>query len=143
MEDEREKPRPLQPGVSGERSDLRSLAPEVSGDRDDLRPLELEVSDEPPTLERPVTTPQPSTPRSRVWIREQDEPRPAPPPGSSDEDYRWHSYRHHPSGRPDAVEFIDTYKRFGSTQVLRGLNMGLPEGMVSIIIGPSGTGKSV
>ena len=49
----------------------------------------------------------------------------------------------YPSGRPDAVEFIDTYKAFGRTQILRGLNMGLPEGMVSMILGPSGTGKSV
>ena len=66
-----------------------------------------------------------------------------PPEGSSDEDYRWHSYRVYPSGRPDAVEFIDVYKSFGRSRVLRGLNMGLPEGMVSMILGPSGTGKSV
>jgi phospholipid/cholesterol/gamma-HCH transport system ATP-binding protein len=115
----------------------------MDDERDALEPLEPEASGEQPTLERPIARPQSSTPPSRVWIRESEEPRPAPPPGSSDEEYRWHSYRHHPSGRPDAVEFIDTYKRFGSTQVLRGLRMGLPEGMVSIIIGPSGTGKSV
>ena len=35
------------------------------------------------------------------------------------------------------------YKAFGRARILRGLNMGLPEGMVSMIIGPSGTGKSV
>ena len=63
--------------------------------------------------------------------------------GSSEEDYRWHTYRVYPSGRPDAVEFIDVYKSFGRSRVLAGLNMGLPEGMVSMIIGPSGTGKSV
>ena len=49
----------------------------------------------------------------------------------------------YPSGRPDAVEFIDIYKAFGRARILRGLNMGLPEGMVSMILGPSGTGKSV
>src|SRR3979411_1961629 len=48
-----------------------------------------------------------------------------------------------PSGAPDAVEFIDVHKSFGRNQVLRGLNMGLPEGKISMIIGPSGTGKSV
>jgi len=69
--------------------------------------------------------------------------RPAPPPGASDEEYRWHSYRCFPSGQPDAVEFIDCYKSFGGNPVLRGLNMCLPEGQVSMIIGPSGTGKSV
>jgi phospholipid/cholesterol/gamma-HCH transport system ATP-binding protein len=49
----------------------------------------------------------------------------------------------YPSGRPDAVEFVDVYKSFGRSPVLSGLNMALPEGMVSMILGPSGTGKSV
>jgi phospholipid/cholesterol/gamma-HCH transport system ATP-binding protein len=80
--------------------------------------------------------------RSRVSVVD-EQPRPAPPPGSSEEDYRWHTYRVYPSGHPDAVEFIDVYKSFGRSRVLGGLNMGLPEGMVSMIIGPSGTGKSV
>ena len=47
------------------------------------------------------------------------------------------------TGVPDAIEFVDVYKSFGQNQVLRGLNMGLPEGKISMIIGPSGTGKSV
>ena len=47
------------------------------------------------------------------------------------------------TGVPDAIEFVDVYKAFGKNQVLRGLNMGLPEGKISMIIGPSGTGKSV
>jgi phospholipid/cholesterol/gamma-HCH transport system ATP-binding protein len=80
---------------------------------------------------------------SRVSVVD-EQSRPAPPPGASEEDYKWHTYRVYPSGRPDAVEFIDCYKRFGrGAPVLAGLNMGLPEGMVSMIIGPSGTGKSV
>jgi phospholipid/cholesterol/gamma-HCH transport system ATP-binding protein len=81
---------------------------------------------------------------SRVSVVDEEQPRPAPPPGADEEDYKWHTYRVYPSGRPDAVEFIDTYKRFGrGPNVLAGLTMGLPEGMVSMIIGPSGTGKSV
>ena len=35
------------------------------------------------------------------------------------------------------------HKAFGRNQVLRGLNMGLPENKISMILGPSGTGKSV
>src|SRR5881397_2391568 len=35
------------------------------------------------------------------------------------------------------------YKRFGSNQVLNGVDLGIPEGMISVILGPSGTGKSV
>ncbi len=45
--------------------------------------------------------------------------------------------------RQDAIEFIDVHKTFGSNHVLRGLNMSLPEDQISMIIGPSGTGKSV
>ncbi|MGZ4178191.1 MAG: ABC transporter ATP-binding protein [Solirubrobacteraceae bacterium] len=80
---------------------------------------------------------------SRVSVVDEAPPRPAPPDGVDDDEYKWHTYKVYPSGRPDAVEFIDTYKSFGRSHILRGLNMGLPEGMVSMILGPSGTGKSV
>jgi phospholipid/cholesterol/gamma-HCH transport system ATP-binding protein len=43
----------------------------------------------------------------------------------------------------DAIEFVDVHKSFGRNHVLRGLNMALPENQISMIIGPSGTGKSV
>jgi phospholipid/cholesterol/gamma-HCH transport system ATP-binding protein len=58
----------------------------------------------------------------------------------------------HANGRPGvrdrptqsaAVEFVDVHKSFGSTHVLQGLSFGLPEGGISVILGPSGTGKSV
>jgi phospholipid/cholesterol/gamma-HCH transport system ATP-binding protein len=82
--------------------------------------------------------------QSRVSVVDEQESRPAPPDEASEEEYKWHTYKQYPSGRPDAVEFIDMYKAFGSSaKILRGLNMGLPEGMVSMILGPSGTGKSV
>jgi phospholipid/cholesterol/gamma-HCH transport system ATP-binding protein len=85
----------------------------------------------------------PQESRSRVSVVDEQPPRPAPPAGASEEEYKWHTYKVYPSGRPDAVEFIDTYKAFGRARILRGVNMGLPEGMVSMILGPSGTGKSV
>ncbi len=69
--------------------------------------------------------------------------RPEPPPGAPADYYDFHSYKVYPSGRRDVIEFKDTYKAFGPNQILRGLTMGLPEGMVSMILGPSGTGKSV
>jgi phospholipid/cholesterol/gamma-HCH transport system ATP-binding protein len=47
------------------------------------------------------------------------------------------------AGSPDAIEFIDVHKSFGRNHVLNGLNMSLPEAKISMIIGPSGTGKSV
>ncbi len=72
-----------------------------------------------------------------------DPDRPPPPPGASEAEYQYHSYRVHPSGSRNVVEFEDIYKSFGGNPILRGLTMGIPEGMVSMILGPSGTGKSV
>jgi phospholipid/cholesterol/gamma-HCH transport system ATP-binding protein len=80
---------------------------------------------------------------SRVSVVDEEAPRPLPPPGADEDEYKFHTYKVYPSGRPDACEFIDVYKSFGRASVLRGLNLGLPEGMVSMILGPSGTGKSV
>src|SRR3954454_11557143 len=65
------------------------------------------------------------------------------PPGAEDDEYQWHTGLNRPHGQEDAVEFIDVHKAFGRNQILRGLNMGLPEGKISMILGPSGTGKSV
>src|SRR5579871_1193587 len=86
---------------------------------------------------------QMSAETSRVSVVNEPPARPEPPDGASEDEYKFHTYKVYPSGRPDAVEFIDVYKAFGRARILRGLNMGLPEGMVSMILGPSGTGKSV
>jgi len=43
----------------------------------------------------------------------------------------------------DAVEFRNVHKAFGALQILQGVNLGVPEGKISMILGPSGTGKSV
>src|SRR3954464_5169057 len=66
-----------------------------------------------------------------------------PPGGDPGDEYRWHTGDIRPSGMPDAVEFVEVHKAFGRNKILRGLNMGLPEGKISMILGPSGTGKSV
>jgi phospholipid/cholesterol/gamma-HCH transport system ATP-binding protein len=42
-----------------------------------------------------------------------------------------------------SIQFIDAYKRFGSLPVLNGLNFGIPEGMITTVLGPSGVGKTV
>ena len=67
-----------------------------------------------------------------------------PRAGDAAQEYGLHTYRHESTERNDAVEFEDVYKWFGGGgAVLYGLNMGLPEGLVSMLVGPSGTGKSV
>jgi phospholipid/cholesterol/gamma-HCH transport system ATP-binding protein len=42
-----------------------------------------------------------------------------------------------------SIECIDVHKAFGRNRVLHGLDLGIPEGMITVILGPSGTGKSV
>ena len=69
--------------------------------------------------------------------------REAPPAHDEEDEYRWHTGMNRPTGVQDAVEFVDVHKAFGRNKILRGLNMGLPDDKISMILGPSGTGKSV
>jgi phospholipid/cholesterol/gamma-HCH transport system ATP-binding protein len=42
-----------------------------------------------------------------------------------------------------SIECRNVHKSFGSNAVLNGLELGIPEGMITVVLGPSGTGKSV
>ena len=67
-------------------------------------------------------------------------------PGVDPEDtdpYRWHTGKKREHGGSDAIEIIDLVKQFGRTRILNGLNLGLPDNQISMVLGPSGTGKSV
>jgi phospholipid/cholesterol/gamma-HCH transport system ATP-binding protein len=76
-------------------------------------------------------------------IREEENLREGVPEDAPDEEkFAFHgTVREH--GREDAVEFIDVVKAFGRNRVLDGLNLGVPDGLITMILGPSGTGKSV
>jgi phospholipid/cholesterol/gamma-HCH transport system ATP-binding protein len=63
--------------------------------------------------------------------------------GDPGDEYQWHTGAQRPTGVPDAVEFVEVHKAFGRNKILRGLNMGIPNNKISMILGPSGTGKSV
>jgi len=67
----------------------------------------------------------------------------APTGEEEDDEFQWHTGAQRSHGANDAIEFVDVHKAFGRNKILRGLNMGLPEGKISMILGPSGTGKSV
>ena len=41
------------------------------------------------------------------------------------------------------VRLVDLYKSFGALDVLRGVSLDFPRGQTTVILGPSGTGKSV
>jgi phospholipid/cholesterol/gamma-HCH transport system ATP-binding protein len=67
-------------------------------------------------------------------------------PGVNSEEtnpYRWHTGEKRDHGGEDAIEIIDVVKQFGRTRILNGLNLGLPDNQISMVLGPSGTGKSV
>jgi len=42
-----------------------------------------------------------------------------------------------------SIQCNNVHKAFGTNVVLNGLTVGIPEGMITVILGPSGTGKSV
>ncbi len=60
-----------------------------------------------------------------------------------DDPYRFHTGRKLDHGADDAVEIIELVKQFGRTRILNGVNLGLPNDQISMVLGPSGTGKSV
>ena len=64
-------------------------------------------------------------------------------PGKDPGEFEFHTGVNRPTGVPAAIEFIGVHKSFGKNHVLRGLDLELPEGKISMILGPSGTGKSV
>jgi phospholipid/cholesterol/gamma-HCH transport system ATP-binding protein len=67
-----------------------------------------------------------------------------PAPEGQEKEYEWHQgQRPRPEGSQDAIEFIDVHKAFGRNKILNGLNLGIPDNQISMILGPSGTGKSV
>ena len=40
------------------------------------------------------------------------------------------------------IDVIDLKKKFGSTEVLKGINVTIEKGDIVVVIGPSGSGKS-
>ncbi|HEX5983886.1 MAG TPA: ATP-binding cassette domain-containing protein [Solirubrobacterales bacterium] len=57
--------------------------------------------------------------------------------------YALHTGRKRDHSSEDAIEVINLVKQFGTARILNGLNLGLPEDQISMVLGPSGTGKSV
>ncbi|MFM2163040.1 MAG: hypothetical protein RLZZ383_2552 [Pseudomonadota bacterium] len=47
------------------------------------------------------------------------------------------------TGAPAAIVYLGVRKSFGEHHVLRGLNLVVPRGKITVVIGRSGTGKSV
>ncbi len=63
------------------------------------------------------------------------------------DDFEYHASDLDLSGDPDSGEWSirckDVYKKLGGIPVLNGLNVAFPEDTITVVLGPSGTGKSV
>ena len=124
-----------QGGESYEQIEHHPPAPTEPGGEADYGPAEPEAQERASGDEDPALA-EPETANAGVVF----EP---PPSAGEEEEFRFHTGVVRASKAPAAIEFIDVHKSFGRNHVLRGLNMEIPEGQVSMIIGPSGTGKSV
>ncbi len=65
----------------------------------------------------------------------------------SDDGFQYHANDLHLTGDPAegnwSIRCIDVYKRLGRVPVLNGLNVAFPDDTITVVLGPSGTGKSV
>jgi phospholipid/cholesterol/gamma-HCH transport system ATP-binding protein len=63
------------------------------------------------------------------------------------DDFQYHSSDLELSGDPDdgdwTIRCVDVHKRLGGVPVLNGLNVAFPDDTITVVLGPSGTGKSV
>ncbi len=59
------------------------------------------------------------------------------------DEFRYHEPIERATDVEAAIEFVDVHKAFGRNKILRGLDMTIPDHRISMILGPSGTGKSV
>jgi phospholipid/cholesterol/gamma-HCH transport system ATP-binding protein len=65
----------------------------------------------------------------------------------SDDHFEYHSDELELEGDPDqgdwSIRCKDVHKRLGGVPVLNGLNVAFPDHTITVVLGPSGTGKSV
>ena len=147
-------------------------SPEVERAVEDLGPAsdigqEMEAGDEAAASDAsPATDPAEEEAaleeKSEPWVVINREPEPSggiyvaddgkvlgrdfllPGVGPDDSDpYRWHTGAKKGAGGPAAIEIKDLVKQFGRARILNGLNLDLPDDQISMVLGPSGTGKSV
>ena len=66
-------------------------------------------------------------------------------PQEDEESFEWHTEGLELSGEEGdwSIRCKDVVKRLGGVPVLNGLNMSFPEDTITVVLGPSGTGKSV
>ncbi|MHB1810233.1 MAG: ABC transporter ATP-binding protein [Solirubrobacteraceae bacterium] len=64
--------------------------------------------------------------------------------GSARDEFRYHSgVAEVPEGERWSIRCLDVVKRLAGVPVLNGLNVAFPDDTITVVLGPSGTGKSV
>jgi phospholipid/cholesterol/gamma-HCH transport system ATP-binding protein len=67
--------------------------------------------------------------------------------GEPEDHFEYHATDLDLLGEPDSEEWsircLDVHKRLGGIAVLNGLNVAFPDNTITVVLGPSGTGKSV
>jgi phospholipid/cholesterol/gamma-HCH transport system ATP-binding protein len=60
-------------------------------------------------------------------------------------EYQYHSHDHLEESTDGewSIRCVDVHKRLGGLPVLNGLNVTIPDDTITVVLGPSGTGKSV
>ena len=56
--------------------------------------------------------------------------------------YRWHTGEKRDHGGEDAIEIIDVVKQFGRTRILNGLNLGIPDDQISMVLARPGPARA-
>jgi len=66
-------------------------------------------------------------------------------PAQEQEHFQYHSTGLELSGEGEnwSIRCLDVHKRLGGVSVLNGLNVAIPDNKITVVLGPSGTGKSV
>ena len=90
-------------------------------------------------------------PAGTVHVQRPDQPVPARrlrwEMMSDDDDYQYHSDELDLSATRTqgdwSIRCTDVHKRLGGVPVLNGLNVAIPDDTITVVLGPSGTGKSV
>jgi phospholipid/cholesterol/gamma-HCH transport system ATP-binding protein len=136
---------PRTPGAAGSSEPTRSDAtatPAGAGQRQGLPQLAAAAAPARPILPPPLppgpahATPAPAQPQA---------PPPAPPADSAGADFgdRPASQSESTWNKDPVIELMAVTKSFGSLKVLDGVTCRLPRGEITVLMGPSGTGKSV
>ena len=99
-------------------------------------PYDPDAAPEPAEPAAPADRPEPAAPADRPA---------ATAHGAADDDFEFHSEGLELEGREGdwSIRCKDVVKRLGGVPVLNGLNVAFPEDTITVVLGPSGTGKSV